>query len=244
MLDESGRLGAWLGQRAQRFPLPRSGLVFGSLIPKGSSINVSVLGSGKYPVSVNDFLRHDLVRQTLPGDYRRGCGCRPRAVIRPARNYFAEGFVAIGDAAVSRLYKDGIGSALLTAEQAARISASEGISRQDFRSHYLPFCRRMARDNRWGKILFALNDWGKDSKIFLMAQQRLIAGEQKNTRGRLPFTRAAWGMFTGSYTYRQIAGMVFRPFSLFRLLVFLLREGFRSFLPEERKGPAEHPCGG
>ena len=113
MLVESGQLGAWLGQRAHVFLLPRSGLVFGSLVPKGFSINVSVLGSGKYPVSVNDFLRHDLVRQTLPGNYQRGCGCRPQAVIRPARNYFADGFVAIGDAAVSRLYKDGIGSAFL-----------------------------------------------------------------------------------------------------------------------------------
>ena len=236
LIDESGQLGAWLGQRAHVFLLPRSGLVFGSLVPKGFSINVSVLGSGKYPVSVNDFLRNGLVRQILPGNYRRGCGCRPQAVIRPARNYYTDGFVAIGDAAVSRLYKDGIGSALLTAERAARISAMEGISRQDFKNHYEPFCRRMARDNRWGKLLFALNDWGKDSKTFLMAQRRLIVGEQKNTRSGQPFTRAAWGMFTGSYTYRQIAGMVFRPFSLLRLLVALFWEGSRSFL--RKGGPA------
>ncbi len=237
LIDESGQLGAWLGHQAHVFLLPRSGLVFGSLVPKGFSINVSVLGSGKYPVSVNDFLQHDLVRQILPGNYRRGCGCRPQAVIHPARNYFTDGFVAIGDAAVSRLYKDGIGSALLTAEQAARISATEGISRQDFRNHYVPFCRRMVLDNRWGNLLFAINDWGKDSKTFLMAQHRLIAAEQKNTRSRRPFTRAAWGMFTGSYTYRQIAGMVFRPLSLLWLLVALLWEGSRSFFEKNGTAP-------
>jgi NADH dehydrogenase len=226
LIDASGQLGAWLGQRAHVFLLPHSGLVFGGLVPKGFSINVSVLGSGKYPVSVNDFLRHDLVRQTLPGNYRRGCGCRPHAVIRPAHNYFTDGFVAIGDAVVSRLYKDGIGSAFLTAEQAARISATEGTSRQDFKNHYKPFCRRMARDNRWGKLLFGINDWGKDSRTFLKTQHRLIGREQKNTRSQRPFTRAAWGMFTGSYTYRQIAWMVFRPLSLLRLLVAFLWEGF------------------
>ena len=237
LIGETGPLGEWLGRRAHVFLLPRSGLVFGSLVPKGFSINVSVLGSGKYPVSVNDFLQHDLVRQTLPENYRRGCGCRPQALIRPARNYFMDGFVAVGDAAVSRLYKDGIGSAFLTARQAAWISANEGISLRDFRSHYLPFCRRMARDNRWGKLLFKFNDWAKDSKTFLMAQHRLISGEQQNTRGRRPFTKAAWGMFTGSYTYRQIAWMIFQPPSLLRLLVALSWQGFHGFFRKNGTSP-------
>ena len=109
----------WLGNRAHVFLVPHSSLVFGTLVPKGPFISVSVLGSGKYPVSVTDFLTYDLVRKILPGQYTRSCGCRPRAVVGAARNYYAVGFVAIGDAAVSRFYKDGIGSALLTAREAA-----------------------------------------------------------------------------------------------------------------------------
>lgn len=38
----STQVEAWLGQRAHVFLLPRSGLVFGSLVPNGSFINVSV----------------------------------------------------------------------------------------------------------------------------------------------------------------------------------------------------------
>ena len=224
---------ARLGNRAHVFLLPRSGLIFGSLVPKGPFINVSVLGSGKYPVLVTDFLGHDMVRNLLPKEYRRSCGCRPRAVVGPARNYYADGFVAVGDAVVSRMYKDGIGSALLTAKEAARTAVFHGISSQDFERYYQPFCSRIIRDNRWGKLLFFINDRAKDSRTFLLAQHRLISNEQNNTAGPQPFTKAAWGMFTGSYSYQRIAWMALKIDSLMRLLAILLWEKLKGLSKKE-----------
>ena len=75
-------------------------MIFGTLVPK-PFINVSVLSSGQPPVSVADFLSDNLVRNILPAHYERSCGCQPRAPVGSARNYFADGFVAIGDAVVS-----------------------------------------------------------------------------------------------------------------------------------------------
>jgi NADH:ubiquinone reductase (H+-translocating) len=212
----------------QAFLIPNSGLVFGSLVPKGPLINVSVLSKNEPPMSVGDFLQHKNVRGMLPYRCMRVCGCSPKIAVGSARNYYGDGFVAVGDAVVSRLYKDGIGSSLLTAREAALTAIRHGFSRRDFKRHYRPLCQKIDRDNRWGRWLFWINDKVKDSPIFLWAQHRLIGDEQINVRGPQFFTRAVWGMFTGSYSYRSIARMTLNPISLWRLLAALLRETARS----------------
>jgi flavin-dependent dehydrogenase len=229
------RVQSCLGNVAHVFLIPHSGLIFGTLVPKGPSINVSVLSSAKNPVSVADFLSHDIVRRMLPDSYKRVCGCRPLAAISSARNYYAGRFVGIGDAAVSRLYKDGIGSSLLTAREAARTIIYHGLSRYDFERRYQPLCRSIDRDNRWGRLLFWINDKAKDSRAFLLAQHRLVGNEQDNVKGPQPFTKAAWGMFSGSYSYGTIARMVLGPASFAKLLWALFRESFGGLY---RKGVA------
>jgi NADH:ubiquinone reductase (H+-translocating) len=209
---------------ARAFLIPRSGLVFGALVPKGSFLNVSVLNKTEQPISVSDFLGNEIVGNALRGACARVCGCSPRIAITSGHNYYGDGFVAVGDAAVSRLYKDGIGSASRTAREAALTVARSGFSRRDFRRGYHPFCRRIDRDNRWGRWLFQINDRVKDSRTFLWMQHRLIGDEQIAAWGPKPFTKAVWGMFTGSYSYRSIARMTLGPASLSKLFVALLRE--------------------
>ncbi|MBI2861083.1 MAG: FAD-dependent oxidoreductase [Chloroflexi bacterium] len=226
---------ARLGNVAHAFVIPHSNLIFGSLVPKGPFVNVSVLSSGKRPTPVKEFLENDLVRTVLPGEYTSACGCRPRAAVGAASNYFADRFVAVGDAAVTRLYKDGIGSALLTARQAARTAVFHGVSRKDFERHYKPFCRNLSGDNRWGRYLFAANDRAKNSRLFLLAQHRLIGDERRRAFGSQPFTAAAWGMFTGSFSYRSIARMYLNPVSLTRFVNAVFWEGLGLLL---HRGPA------
>ncbi|NLT65335.1 MAG: FAD-dependent oxidoreductase [Acidobacteria bacterium] len=207
--------------------IPGSGLIAGCFVPKGEFLNVSILNKSDQPMSVAEFLQNDIVRTLLPDSYQRMCGCLPRVPVSPAQNYYADGFVAVGDAAVSRLYKDGIGSALRTAREAARTAMEQGISKRSFRRHYRPFCRSVDRDNRWGKFLFWLNDRVKESRTFLLAQHRLIGDEQTSARELKPFTIAVWGIFTGSCSYRSIARMTLAPASLYRLGLAFLRESSR-----------------
>ncbi len=227
LFADAAQVESRLGNVAHAFLIPQSGLIFGTLVPKGQYINVSVLSKGKHPVSVTDFLKHDVVRNILPEQYQRVCGCQPRAVVSSAHNYYADRFVTVGDAVVSRLYKDGIGSSLLTAREAARTVVYHGLSRQDFERYYQPFCRSIDRDNRWGRLLFSINDKAKDSRVFILAQQRLIGDEQSNMRGPQPFTKAVWGMFTGSYSYRSIARMTASPVSLAKFFLALSWEGLK-----------------
>jgi len=226
-----------LGNAAHVFLIPRSGLIFGTLVPKGPYINVSLLNTSKYPISMHDFLQHNLVKRILPDKYELTCACRPQTVVGSARNYFANGFVALGDAAVTRLYKDGIGSSLLTAREAANIVISHGLRVKDFRRYYKPFCKHLAQDNMWGRLLFRINDRAKNSRLFLLAQHRLIGDEQYNIRGTRPFTKAAWGMFTGSYSYRTIANLALSPFSLMRLALTLAGECLSGLSRQNRAYP-------
>ncbi|MEK7354750.1 MAG: FAD-dependent oxidoreductase, partial [Chloroflexota bacterium] len=232
-----------LGNMAHVFLIPNSGLVFGTLVPKGPFINVSLLSTGKRPISVTDFLNHDLVRSVLPEQYERACGCRPRTLISPAANYYSDNFVAIGDAAISRLYKDGIGSSLLTAREAARTVVNHGQSRRDFKRYYQPLFSQQNRDNGWGRLLFSINNRAKDSRVFLLTQRRLVGDEQQNT-GSQPFTRAAWGMFTGSYVYSSIAGMVLSPASIVRLSFAFLIESLSGLFSKKPAYPRKLHVGG
>ncbi len=233
-----------LGNAAHAFLIPHSGLVFGTLVPKGPFINVSLLNTGKLPISTTDFLSHDIVRGILPERYEHACTCRPRAAVSSALNFYADRFVAVGDAAVSRLYKDGIGFAFLTAREAARTVVYHGLSHQDFKRNYQPFCKAIERDNWWGRLLFSINDKAKDSPIFLLTQQRLIADEQDNMRGPQPFTKAAWGMFTGSYRYSTIVKMALSPASLVKLYWSLFRESLRRLFRKKSAYPKRLHVGG
>ncbi|MDP2918623.1 MAG: FAD-dependent oxidoreductase [Dehalococcoidia bacterium] len=213
-----------IGNAAHAFLIPDSPVLFGSLVPKGPFINVSVMSTGRKSVSVSDFLASDVVRSALPAGCQRVCSCRPRVPMTSARNYFADGFVAVGDAAVSRLYKDGIGSALITARRAADTLVAHGYGKEDFRRYYAPLCKTLKRDNYWGKWLFFMTNRTKNSRVFLFTQHRLIGDEQGNIRGPQPFTRIAWGMFTGAYSYRSMVIEALKPASLFKLFGAFIRE--------------------
>ncbi len=226
-----------LGNVAHAFLIPHSGLIFGTLVPKGDFVNVSVLSSSKYPVTIADFLNYDVVKEILPPNYEIACGCRPHTAFTAAKNYYADRFIAVGDAAVTRLYKDGIGSSLTMARAAAHTAIHHGVSRRDFQRHYRPFYKNMRWNNRWGHLLFSINDKVKESKVFILAQQRLIGDEQEKKTERQPFTKAAWGMFTGSYSYGRIAKKIFSPLSLIRLISALVKEGWGNLSSKKEAGP-------
>ncbi|UCC99564.1 MAG: hypothetical protein JSW66_06700 [Phycisphaerales bacterium] len=204
------------------------GALFAGLIPKGRFINVSLLDHKLKKDNIGPFLEVDEVQAVLATNPRRLCGCNPRIAVSAALNFYADRFVAIGDAAVTRLYKDGIGSAFLTARQAARTALEVGVSEATFRQEYAPFCQGIDRDNRIGRVLFTLWNRIQGSRRLsqawldvLIAETELIAAEQY---GR----RALWSMFTGDDSYQTIARHLLSRSVFFGFLVGLLRPGLWS----------------
>lgn len=203
--------------------LPRDGsLVFGTLVPKGPCISVSLLGTDLPRGSIARFLAVPEVAALLPPDLPRACRCHPRIAVGPAQPLYADRFVAIGDAGITRLYKNGIGTALRTARQAAHTAVIHGVSDADFRTHYAPLCREIDRDNQVGRFLFTFTHLFQHYPWFAKPHLRSIAAEQSLPPDQRFHSRLLWGMFTGTYPYRQLLAMACRPGLHLRLLYHLL----------------------
>ncbi len=214
------------GDHVKVFILPASARVFGTLVPKGSRINVSLLGLAG-PPSVSAFLSHPLVARELPFPYQRVCGCKPLIAVDRATEPFADGFVAVGDASVTRLYKDGIGSALLTARQAAHAAVHHGVSAESFRRHYSPLLSSLARDNIYGHLLFGMHRRLKRTPALFLAHGELARKERETAAPARPFNQVLWDLFTGSHSYGHILRTALDPRFLVRFAAEAARQRWR-----------------
>jgi flavin-dependent dehydrogenase len=138
-----------------------SGIRFVALTPKRDYVTVTVIGKDATKHVLEQVMSDERVSRHFPRglSLERNCFCQPKLPVSPAKNPYGERFVVIGDANVSRFYKNGIGSAFLTATYAAENIAAGRVGRQDFRRHYYRKCAdTYHRDNLFGKVLFLLND--------------------------------------------------------------------------------------
>jgi flavin-dependent dehydrogenase len=184
------------------FKLP-PGLTFGALIPKGRYLNISLLGNGLTRNAVDDFIDAQGLNSSLGDPPKSLCGCTPRIAVSSASRFFGDGWVAVGDAAVTRLYKDGIGSAFFTAKTAMEVASRRGISRWAFQKGYAPYCRAVSLDNLYGRLLFRL--WNLTLRIpsLTKAWRDTIRTEASLPLEKRVHNRILWGMFTGDELYRD-----------------------------------------
>lgn len=212
---------------------PDNNLRFGTLIPKGHCISVSLLGNALPRGTIARFLALPEVARLLPDIVPRACGCRPRIAVGAAHPLFADRFVAVGDAGITRLYKDGIGTALRTARQAAFTAVCHGISQEDFNTFYAPLCQKIAWDNRAGRFLFMFTRLFQHHPWFANAFLRSVAAEQALPSGKRLHSRLLWGMFTGTYSYQELLVMACNPripVSFFRrLMQEIIRQQYNYF---------------
>jgi flavin-dependent dehydrogenase len=209
-------------------------LSFGTLIPKGHCINVSLLGDDLPRGSIDRFLALPEVASMLPATVIRACSCRPRVAVGPASPLYADGFVAVGDAGVTRLYKNGIGSAVHTARQAALAAVRHGIDAASFRAHYAPLCREIVNDNRAGRFLFSFSRIFRESRPLALPHLHAVIAEQSLPPHRRRHSRLLWSMFTGAYPYRRLLAMAAHPAVQLRLLRGAARGLLRRPIPRDR----------
>ncbi len=186
------------------------GLKFGALIPKGHYLNISLLGEGLSTEAVEEFLEQQGLNQQW-GQPASLCGCTPRVAVSPARRYFGDHWVAVGDAAVTRLYKDGIGAAFRTAEAAMQTAVRYGIHAGAFHHHYAPLCRQIAWDNVYGRLIFRLWELTMCTPWLLDAWKRCLHREASLPPRQRVHLRILWGMFTGDEPYRTLFALSLQP---------------------------------
>jgi len=189
-------------------------VAFIALIPKGDFLTLTMVGYRDMGLAdLHAALEHPAVLAKLPPDWqipRRFCHCHPRLPIGNSTHPYANRFVIVGDAACSRLYKNGLESAYNTAAFAAHTIIHRGISAAAFAEHYLPPCRRVImRDNAYGAALFRLNRVAARHYSSARAVCTLMEEARGPVEERL--REAAWALFAGSLPYRWILRQVLSP---------------------------------
>jgi hypothetical protein len=209
-----------LGNSMHVFLQSIPGLEFAAIIPKGDYASVCLLGERIDADMVKAFLHSPEVRGCMPDEWspdNRSCHCSPLINIGGPTRPFGDRIVFIGDAGVTRLYKDGIGAAYRTAKAVASTAVLQGVSARDFERHYLPLCRELKKDNGIGKLIFAFTKRIKGIGIFRRAIYHMIEGEQGRAGESRRMSMVMWDLFSGSAPYREILLRTFHPAFLLRL---------------------------
>lgn len=209
-----------LGNSMHVFLVPFRGVQFAALIPKGDYATLCLIGNHIDTEVVRAFLSLSEIKRFIPENWdpsKPNCKCHPYLNTRAAVSPYSDRVVLIGDSAVTRLYKDGIGAAYGTAKATAVAAILDGISSQSFEDYYWPVCRQIALDNFLGQIIFLIVTLVKRFRFFRRAILRMVEQEQSNPHSKKDICMVLWDTFTGSAPYREILFRALMPSFLFRL---------------------------
>ncbi len=207
---------------------------FASMVPKGNYVTVSLIGTRDLTSNdLIDFVNHPVVRKNLPHDWEmpeKFCKCLPKIVLSHAKNPFTDRFVMVGDASISRIFKNGLESAYITSELAVRAAFEKGISSEDFARHYYKPARKLlAMDNKLGAVILAISDFITRQNWLVKA--RLSYVEDKRGSWIANHLNALlWNMVTGDAPYHKILIQAFNPIFQIKLIPVTIKALIKDIL--------------
>ena len=211
-----------LGSSMHVFLLDLPKITFGALIPKYNYVTLVLLGKDIDKDIVQNFISSNEVRSCFPKDFpvKRAlpCQCYPYINVKQGNHAYADRVVLIGDSASSKLYKNGIGAAYITAKAAASNVIFEGISERHFKKYYKPICRDLDKDNSVGKWIFWITRIIQKSAVLKRGLLDLVGKEHAQEHSSLRLSSALWDTFTGSAGYRNILRRFLHPSLLFGIV--------------------------
>lgn len=211
-----------LGGAMHVFLLEMPKVDFAALVPKGDYVTVVLIGEDIDRDVIASFSSHPVVQRCFSDSKAIEtalCRCSPQAAVGDAVNPYGDRVVLIGDCGISRLNKDGIGSAYRTAKAAAVAAVFEGVSAADFHRYYWPVCRQISRDNSYGTLIFTMVNLMKKFPFSVRGVMRMARVENSNGRSTRRMSMVLWDVFTGSAPYRNVFMRTLRPAFLGRFLL-------------------------
>jgi flavin-dependent dehydrogenase len=216
------KINEYFGNSMHVFLLNLNNIKFGALIPKGEYVTLVLLGAEINKEIVDSFINSKAVRDCFPTGMElksiNPCQCFPSINIKSAKSAYSNRVVLIGDSSSSKLYKNGIGAAYITAKAAAKTVVFEGISISNFQKSYQPACTTLNRDNAIGKMIFLVTTIIQKSTILKTGLFRMVVKEQKKTNDNRRMSSVLWDTFTGSAPYTGILKRVVNPLVLASLI--------------------------
>ncbi len=211
-----------LGTSMHAYLLNLPQMEFGALVPKGNYATLCLIGGHIDPAFVDSFKRHPTVINFITNGTKvasAACHCSPLASLGGAKQPYGDRVVLIGDCGMSRLNKDGIGSAYRTAKAAAATAVFSGIAADDFHKRFWPMCKSILRDNWFGRLLYAILRIIKKGDFLTRGVMRMTEIEQGKRSSQRHMSMILWDMFTGSAPYRDVFLRSLHPYFIGRFIL-------------------------
>ncbi len=227
-----------------------------ALVPKGDYLTVALIGKSIDKASlprgtrgiITEFLSLPQIKSILPlmtvDRARLACACAPRMTAGPAKHPFGDRVALIGDAVGSRLNKDGLYSAYVTAQALAKTIVHHGIKRRDLSAGYGAVVRWLKTEHRYGHLVFGVIRGSLSTPLTSRVLYQAFATELKSRpKDNRPLTEILWKIASGTADYREIS----RSMISFRLLSSICLGGglitLRNILTEKFFGLRWGPYG-
>ncbi len=218
------------GQQIGIFALGLPRIRFAVITPKRNHATVSLIGEQLGAPQLERFLSHPFVAGRIMamagGKGTMRCNCAPQMPCGDGGVLAGSHWLVIGDAAVSRYYKNGIESALRSAALAARVLVEHGPERGELlERHYSRRVKKMfGLDNMLGRFLFALHDRIYRLKPVAAGYLAIARGDYGITgHSRRKLRWILWNMFTGDASYSRIFVNCLDPILLTRIVAVSLK---------------------
>ncbi|MBI2557423.1 MAG: NAD(P)/FAD-dependent oxidoreductase [Planctomycetes bacterium] len=218
---------ALYGNNIYVFSLGLNFIKFASFIPKGEFLTICLVGKKDMDkAQLNMFMNQPKIQKMIPegwDDSKKRCICFPNIPVNHARHPYTNRLVIIGDAGISRTYKNGIDSAFTTAQLAAKTAFEQGVSEKDFEEGYFkPAERLLGRDNIYGGIILMANDIISRQKHVVSSHIKYMS-EHPDTWETRWMNEVLWNTVTGNATYKDIFFKSIHPRLLLSLFSVTLR---------------------
>ncbi len=210
-----------LGTSMHAYLLNLPQMEFGALVPKGNYATLCLIGGHIDPAFLDYFKQHQTVINLITNGTNVAsatCHCAPLASFGAAKQPYGDRIVLIGDCGISRLNKDGIGSAYRTAKAAAATAVFSGISAHDFQKRFWPTCKSIRRDNQFGRLLYTILRIIKKLDFLTRGVMRMTKIEQGKMSNQRHMSMILWDMFTGSAPYRDVFWRSLHPYFIGRFI--------------------------
>ena len=195
---------------------------FASMVPKGNYVTVSLVGSRDLTSNdLIDFINHPTVRKNLPHNWEmpeKFCMCLPKIVLSHAKNPFTDRLVLVGDASISRIFKNGLESAYITSQLAVWAAFEHGISSEVFAKHYYKPARKLlAMDNKLGSVILAVSDFVTRQNWLVKARLSYVEDKRGSWIAN-HLNTLLWNMVTGDAPYHKILIQALNPLFQIKLI--------------------------
>lgn len=222
-----GNLEKHLGNSIHVFSIGLKGIRFAAIIPKSRFATVSLVGNQDLNKShLVAFLASPIVKRLFPAGWRppeRFCFCRPSLPVSGGKRFFGDRLLIIGDASMSRHYKNGIDSAFRTARYAVNAVFKQDLSSKTLKRTYGdPVKKEFKAENLYARILFVLNDLVSPRRFWVNAHLYYVLKRPKSRTAQTIYY-LTWNLFTGQTSYRNIFRTSMSPRFLFWMGIRALR---------------------